>query len=135
MESNMLKNLKSKYPNNEYPCNVGQKWTDDEENILLNQLNKNISIDTIAKTHNRTTKAITARCESIVYKLFLNGISMDEIREKTHFNEDKINYIIYTKSFTIEREVYEIQNDIKELKNTMKEILELMKVVHKFEVQ
>ena len=69
----MLQRLKSKNPDKEYPSNTGQKWTEEEEKILIEELNKNIDIELIAKTHNRTTGGIQARRKEIAYKMYRNN--------------------------------------------------------------
>lgn len=148
MESPMLKMLKSKNPDKEYPSNTGQKWTDEEEILLLEELSKNIDIQLIAQYHNRTTGGINARRREIAYKLYNNNNSMEEIILKTKLDEDQIietikklqnnpkkckSVIEIKKPFSIESEIGEIKNDIKELKNTIKELVEMMKAVYEFE--
>ena len=148
MQSPMLKMLKSQNPDKEYPSNTGQKWTDEEEKILLEELNKNIDIELIATMHNRTTGGIYARRKEIAYKLHSNNISMEEIIMKTKLDEYQIIETIKTRQnnpkkcktitetktlFSIESEIYEMKNDIKELKNTIKELVEMMKAVYEFE--
>lgn len=49
MESRMLKMLKQKNPDIKYPSNTGQKWTEQEELLLLDKLNKGVEIEEIAK--------------------------------------------------------------------------------------
>jgi len=144
----MLKMLKSKNPDKEYPSNTGQKWTDEEEILLLEELSKNIDIQLIAQYHNRTTGGINARRREIAYKLYNNNNSMEEIILKTKLDEDQIietikklqnnpkkckSVIEIKKPFSIESEIGEIKNDIKELKNTIKELVEMMKAVYEFE--
>ncbi len=148
MESPMLKLLKSQNPYKEYPSNTGQKWTDEEETLLLEELNKNIDIQAIAQRHNRTTGGINARRKEIAYKLYSNNNSMEEIILKTKLDEDQIIETIkrrqnnvkkcksvteIKKPFSIETEIDEIKNDIKELKNTINELVEMMKAVYEFE--
>jgi len=144
----MLKMLKSKNPDKEYPSNTGQKWTDEEEILLLEELSKNIDIQLIAQYHNRTTGGINARRREIAYKLYNNNNSMEEIILKTKLDEDQIIETIkklqnnpkkcksvteIKKPFLIESEIDEMKNDIKELKNTIKELVEMMKAVYEFE--
>ena len=148
MESPMLKILKSQNPDKEYPSNTGQKWTDEEETLLLEELSKTIDIQAIAQWHNRTTGGINARRKEIAYKLYINNNSMEEIILKTKLYEDQILEIIkrrqnnvkkcksvteMKKPFSIESEINEMKNDIKELKNTIKELVEMMKAVYEFE--
>ena len=148
MESPMLKMLKSQNPDKDYPSNTGQKWTDEEETLLLEELSKNIDIQLIAQWHNRTTGGINARRREIAYKLYSNNNSMEEIILKTKLDEDQIIETIkrrqnnvkkcksvteIKKPFSIESEIDEMKNDIKELKNTINELVEMMKAVYEFE--
>ena len=147
MESPMLRMLKAQNPDKDYPSNTGQKWTDEEEGLLLEELSKNIDIQQIAKSHNRTTGGINARRRQIAYKLHSNKISMEEIILKTKLEEDQIIEIIKRQNnvnkcksvreinppFSIESEIDEMKNDIKELKNTLRELVEMMKAVYEFE--
>ena len=146
MDSPMLKMLKSQNPDKEYPSNIGLKWFEDEETILLEELSKNIDIETIAQNHTRTTGGINARLRQIAYNMYLKNISIEEIMEKTKLDEECMKQIINkiknynpkktTETKTIillEREITEMKNDIKELKNTIKELVEMMKAVYEFE--
>lgn len=147
MESSMLQWLKTKNSDKEYPSNLGQKWSDEEEILLLEELSKNIDIQLIRQSHNRTIGGINARRKQIVYKLYSNNISIEEIILKTKLEKDQIIEIIKkrqnnpTKSevieikklFSIESEIDELKNDIKEVKNTLKELVEMMKAVYEFE--
>jgi hypothetical protein len=90
MESPMLKMLKSQNPYKEYPSNTGQKWTDEEETLLLEELSKNIVLQAIAQWHNITTGGKNARRREIAYKLYSNNNSMEEIILKTKLDEDQI---------------------------------------------
>ena len=143
----MLQWLKTKNSDKEYPSNLGQKWSDEEEILLLEELSKNIDIQLIAQSHNRTIGGINARRKQIVYKLYSNNISIEEIILKTKLEKDQIIEIIKrrqnnpTKSevieikklFSIESEIDELKNDIKEVKNTLKELVQMMKSVYEFE--
>ena len=148
MESPMLKMLKSQNPDKEYPSNIGKKWNDDEEKILLEELNKNIDIELIAKTHNRSIGGINCRRKEIAYKLHCTNVSIEKIIEITKLDRFQIletikkrenntkncNVIKKTETtFALENEIYEMKNDIKELKNTIKELVEMMKAVYEFE--
>ena len=150
----MLKMLKTQNPDKEYPSNIGQKWTDKEDFILLEELNQNIDIETIAENHNRTIGGIKSRCKEIAYKMFLKNISIEEIIKQTKLDDECIKLIIdkkqnYTpkkiktpeikiktpeiKIKTIETEISEMKNEITHLKNTIKELVEMMKAVYEFE--
>ena len=83
MDSPMLKMLKTKNPDTDYPTNMGQKWTDEEENTLLQELDKNINIEIIAQTHNRTIGGIRGRQRTIAYNMYVKNVSIEEIIRKT----------------------------------------------------
>ena len=144
MDSSMLKRLKSQNPDKNYPSNTGQKWTDEEESLLLEELSKGINIEIIAQSHKRTIGGINSRRREIAYKLHVKNTSIEEIIMKTKLNEDEITETINKRknnpkksksiekteiksTFSIEEEITEMKNDIKELKNTMKELMELIK--------
>ena len=144
----MLKILKSQNPDKDYPSNTGQKWTDEEETLLLEELSKNIDIQLIAQRHNRTTGGINARRREIAYKLYSNNNSTEEIILKTKLDKEQIIETIKKRQnnpkkyksvteiktpFSIENEIDEMKNDIKELKNTIKELVEMMKALYEFE--
>jgi hypothetical protein len=88
----MLNLLKSINPDKEYPSNMGQRWTDDEEEILLEELSKNIDINVIAQNHNRTVGGINFRRGLIAYKLYSsnNDCFIDDLILKTKLDEDQI---------------------------------------------
>lgn len=96
----MLKRLQQQHPNKKYPCNVGQKWTEKEEKMLLEELNQNLSISTIAKNHNRTINGIDARRKQIAYKMYCDKISIHEIMDKTKLDQKTIEDLVVTKTFT-----------------------------------
>ena len=143
--------LKSNNPNKKYPSNLGNKWTEQEESLLLIELDNNIDIDIIAEKHERTKGSIISRQKEIAYKMFIKNISMIEIINKTKLDEFTINEFIEKKSyntsikkstkknriedynFPIEESINEMKNDIKELKKSLKELIEMMKAVYEFE--
>ena len=158
MDSPMLKMLKTKNPDTDYPTNMGQKWTDEEENTLLQELDKNINIEIIAQTHNRTIGGIRGRQRTIAYKMYVKDASIEEIIIKTKLDkeqilktitkkenkqkkskktkitqEPKIEPKIEPKTVSLENEIIGMRSEIKELKNTIKELVDMMKAVYEFE--
>jgi hypothetical protein len=137
----MLQRLKMENPDKEYPSNsnIGLTWFEDEETILLEELNKNIDIETISQYHKRTIGGINARRREIAYKMYLKNISIEEITKKTKLDAETINQTIDNRKnarqrhFSLENELVEMKNDIKEIKNTIKELFEMMKAVYEFE--
>ena len=147
----MLKMLKTKNPDKDYPTNMGQKWTDEEENTLLQELDKNINIEIIAQTHNRTIGGIRGRQRTIAYNMYVKKVSIEEIIIKTKLDKEQIMETITRKEnpqkkvkitqepkiepkkVSLENELIEMRSEIKELKNTIKELVEMMKAVYEFE--
>ena len=147
--------VKIQNPGKEYPSKMGQKCTDEEETLLLEELNKNMDIETISQTHNRTIGGINARLRDIAYKMYLKNISMEEIIKKTKLNPEYIRQTIekkqnnnskkiaevknqviavdIKKTISIENEITEMKNEINALKNTIQELVEMMKAVYEFE--
>ena len=147
MESRMLKKLKSLNPDNDYPCNLGQKWSAEEDNILLEELNT-MDIETISQAHNRSVGGINARRREIAYKMYLQNVAMEEIIRQTKLEHDYIRKTIERREHKpnvenigtenidikeIQVSVNEMKNDIKEMKNTINELVELIKSIYEFE--
>ena len=78
----------------EYPSNMGQKWSDDEEILLLEELNNNIDIEIIAQKHNRTIGGINSRRREIAYKMYLKNVSIKEIIRQTKLDNNSIEETI-----------------------------------------
>ncbi len=147
----MLKMLKTKNPDTDYPTNMGQKWTTEEENTLLQELDKNINVEIIAQIHNRTIGGIRGRQRTIAYNMYLKKVSIEEIIIKTKLDKEQIIETITkkenpfkkekitqepkieTKKVSLENEIIEMRSEIKELKNSIKELVEMMKAVYEFE--
>ena len=135
----------------EYPSNMGQKWTDEEETLLLEELNNNVDIGTISQKHSRTIGGINSRCQEIVYKMYLKNLSIEEIIKRTKLDYNCIEQAIQKKRqnnnskkiktkeidnvfISINKNDYiELQNDVKKIKNTLGELVEMMKAVYEFE--
>ena len=153
----MLKSLKTKNPEKEYPSNLGAKWSDEEETLLLEELNNNIDIETIAQKHSRTIGGINARRQEIAYKMYLKKISTEEIIKQTKLDYVSIKQTIEKKQNNnskkiktkeidnvfisinkndykeLQNDVNNMKNDIKVIKNTLGELVEMMKAVYEFE--
>lgn len=84
-------------PVKETPANKGKKWTDEEESLLLEELEKNMSIDVISVVHNRTRGGIYSRCKEIAYKMHVKNITIEEIILKTKLSQLEITQIIKKK--------------------------------------
>jgi len=138
-----------------YPSNMGQKWSDEEEILLLEELNNNIDIEIIAQKHNRTIGGINSRRKEIAYKMYLKNVSIEEIIRQTKLDNNsieetikkrqnnnakkiktkEIEFISINKNDYVElqNDVKNMKNDIKQIKNTLGELVEMMKAVYEFE--
>ena len=100
--------------------NNGKKWSSEEENILLEELETDICIEEIAKKHKRTRGAIKSRISLIVYNLYLNNNSIEDINKITKLSNYDIEYII--KKENDKNNFLKLKNEIKEIKNILGEI-------------
>jgi hypothetical protein len=144
----------TKYSDNIGLSNAGKKWTEEEHNILLEELDKNIDIHLIAQSHNRTTGAINARCKVIAHDMYKNNIPIQEICIKSKLNEieiwdaieqienkqikqdrKKINQTLNVSNKIDENknDIKEIKKDIIEIKKNIKELVAMMKALYEFE--
>jgi hypothetical protein len=141
----------------EYPSNMGQKWSDEEEILLLEELNNNIDTGIIAQKHNRTIGGINSRRQEIAYKMYVKNVSIEEIIKQTKLDYNSIEQIIQKKQnnnskkiktkeldnvfisinkndyIELQNDVKNMKNDIKQIKNTLGELVEMMKAVYEFE--
>lgn len=131
-DSFMLKSIKEKYPDKDYPARLGQRWTDLEDQNLLNELDNNLDINVIANNHKRTIGGINARINEIAYKMYKSNVNIHEIIKITKLNNEEIDEIILRKkqkinntdnsnssNFLIElkHEIINLKNEIINMKN------------------
>jgi hypothetical protein len=146
------------------PDRVGKKWMKEEEQQLLDELQNNMSFHDIATIHERTVCGIKAHCETIIYQMYQNGHSNEEISKTIMFSDDDIRYIINKyelkkenhkercekrnkehqttiptmiepRSSKYELELTELRQEMTSIKNDVKEILRLMNALYEFENQ
>lgn len=150
-----------KHPDSIGLSNAGKKWTDEEQNKLLEELNKNIDINLISQSHNRTSGSINARCKLIAYNMYTNDISIEEIcqitklkdvevmdaikqmenkHKKRDMKKNKKKILINVqdnsstnKNINTDDDITEIKKDIIEIKNNIKELVAMMKALYEFE--
>ena len=110
-------------PDKDIPINMGCKWTEIEEQALLDNIKKNLEIEEIAKKHSRTQGAINARLEVIAIRLYnQNMFDMEHIQDLTRLNEKTIREAIDKNK---NKPIYEIKNNDVEILNLKEEIKEL----------
>ena len=115
MDSSMLKRLKSQNPDKNYPSNTGQKWTDEEESLLLEELSKGINIEIIAQSHKRTIGGINSRRREIAYKLHVKNTFMEEIILKTKLNEEEITETINKRKNNLQKSKSIAKTEVKSI--------------------
>ena len=87
---------------------------------MLEELNKNLDIDTIAQNHGRTVGGIKARVKLFAYEMYLKNISIEEIAEKTKLNETSIKEIIdFKKNYNKNKQTEKVKNDKKTTDNIL----------------
>lgn len=130
---------------NEKLCNIGNKWTQLEEMLLIDELSENISIDEIAKNHGRTVGGIKSRCKDIAYKLYRQNKPIEEITTTTKLSETDIINHIKTRQYKskilsdknsqkhLEIQIDDMKNDINQIKNSLKEMLGMIQAIYEFE--
>lgn len=89
--------IRIKNKDTNYPSNMGQKWNNEEESMLLEEINNNTDIEIIAQKHGRTIGGITSRLRKIAYEMYLNNISIEEIIKLTKLEHNCIEQIIQKK--------------------------------------
>lgn len=110
-------------PNKDIPINMGCKWTEIEEQALLDNIKNNLDIEEIAKKHSRTQGAINARLEVIAIRLYNhNMFDMEHIQDLTRLNERTIREAIDKNK---NKPIYEMKNNDVEILNLKEEIKEL----------
>lgn len=121
--------------------NVGLKWFEEEELILLDELANNIDIDTIALNHKRTGRSIICNIQKMAYFMHKDNVRLGDIMDKLKLSNDELNYAItkyekkYSKhvnSLTNKKsnkhdELESIKNSLTELHNKVDMILEFIK--------
>jgi hypothetical protein len=67
-----------------------QPWSEIEDDILLQELEENKSINEIAKNHKRTVGAINMRIGIIAYQLALDNVDVNAIMGNTRLNPSQL---------------------------------------------
>lgn len=113
---------------------MGCKWTDIEEQALLDNIKNNFDIEEIAKKHSRTKGAINARLEVIAVRLYNdNMFDMEYIQDLTRLNEKTIREAIdknkNKQKYEIKTNDIEVLNLKRDLQKCNEEIIELKAII------
>lgn len=70
--------------------NAGTKWTDEEEDKLLNEIANQDSLRDIALKHKRTECAVMCRLKLIAVRMIEMGLTIEEVSLKLNMSIEKI---------------------------------------------
>ena len=90
----MLKMVQASHPDIDLPSGFGKKWTDIEEQQLLNELEIQMDLEAIAQNHNRTAGGIQSRINGIIYQMYIDGKPINDIMKQLNKTEEECNAII-----------------------------------------
>jgi hypothetical protein len=118
---------------NNFPCNYGNKWTEEERKILLKLLNEGNEIEEIALELNRSTGGIKAEIRKIVFNKYMQGIDIEIISKELNIIYKNIKSIIkFYLDKNCDNEIYTLEKENKllklkieniKLKNELKEFI------------
>jgi len=80
------------------PGAKGNRWTDEEESRLLDEIAQSIPVSTIALNHERTCGGITSRLREIAYKMMTGESPLGEVMKRTKLNEFQICEVMEQKA-------------------------------------
>lgn len=110
----------------------GKKWSEEEENRLINLLKNNKPLKECSHDHGRTLGAIISRIEYIIYKMItLENKSIDDLEYLKTYTDRNVEEIIKKyenkpKKVKINTNKYNFEerilNELKEIKDILKQI-------------
>lgn len=90
----MYKMVMAKKLDVEWPSESGKKWTELEEQQLLNELEIDMDCNTVAENHKRTLGGIRSRIYEMAYRMYLKNAPKEEIMKKMRLTEGHLDNII-----------------------------------------
>jgi hypothetical protein len=84
----------AKKPDIELPTEFGKKWTEMEEQQLLNELEIDMDCNTVAENHKRTLGGIRSRIYEMAYRMHQNNTLKEEIMKTMRLTEGHLDDII-----------------------------------------
>lgn len=82
--------------NNNY--NIGVKWTSEEEDTLLREIQSNLSLEKIASNHKRSVSGIVHRLRHLGACLVENGMSISDACEKVRISYSELERKVKTQN-------------------------------------
>lgn len=110
----------------------GKKWSEEEENKMINLLKENKTVEECSNDHGRTLGAIVSRIEYIIYKMItIENKSIDELDYLKKHTDKNISEIIKKYENNLKKDKINtnknnfeerILNELKEIKDILKQI-------------
>ena len=72
----------------------GEKWTEIEEQQLLNELEIKMNMTNISENHKRTESAIRKHLKRMICRMYNSGKTVEQIVSSTHMTQQQIKFII-----------------------------------------
>ena len=94
----MFASFKAKHPELDLPSGFGKKWTELEEQQLLNELEINMDHEDIAQNHSRTEGGIRSHINDMIYRMHTEGKPKEDIMKIMKVSEEQFNYTITCQS-------------------------------------
>jgi hypothetical protein len=88
----------------ELPSAHGKKWTELEEQQLLNELEINMDYHAIAENHNRTRGGIRAHIHEMAYRMYTAKQSKEDIMQILQLTSEHLEDIIARRSMKDDRQ-------------------------------
>lgn len=79
-------------------CNRGAKWTQEEEDRMMQSIQRGHSIYAIAVEHQRTYSAIKARLVQVALRMLEDGCPQDQVCNQLHISKGDIEQFVYQKT-------------------------------------
>lgn len=109
---------------------IGQLWSKNEEEKLVQSLIDNKTINEISVEHRRTNNAITKKIKQLAIKMSKDGKNKNEIKNSLKFVSDiVIDNIINKKENEIKKKNKKYENDINDIKNCLFEIKNMLSLL------
>lgn len=72
-----------------------ERWSRDEEKLLLQEIKEGKTFSEISKIHDRTPTGLELRFKKIIYENVQKGKNISELAKKLNMKEDKLNQYYY----------------------------------------
>lgn len=102
----------------------GKRWTQDEEDKLLQEINSGIDFGVIARIHERSTQGIICRLRLIGNKMLNENHTIEEVKNVTRLTEEQLNEQQPNNNVDKQSEI--ILSQLKEVNENLTKIIEIL---------